>query len=107
VRIRFATAGRAARAGETRDDPAEDYGPLAKHVFTNPPRKMSRRQLLAEWPRGAGTCNPLLLAACLEKAVAEGHLQQEGSGRRRNPILYFFPDLDARWEPDLAEALGL
>jgi hypothetical protein len=92
---------------ETKDDPAADYWPLVQHLLTCPPRKMSQVQLLQQWPKGAGRPNPALLSSCLEHAVADGRLQQEGSGRRKDPVLYFFPNLDAKWEPDISELLGL
>ena len=58
-------------------------------------------------PIAAQRHNPAQLDACLERAVAEGQLHQEGSGRRKDPVLYFFPNLDAAWEPDISELLGL
>jgi hypothetical protein len=91
---------------ETKDDPAGEYWPLVQHLLTCPPRKMTQLQLLEQWPKGQGRPNPALLDACLERAAAEGRLQREGSGQRRDPVRYFFAGLDAIWIPDISELLG-
>lgn len=92
---------------ETKDDPVADYWPLVEHLLTCPPRKLSCYQLLRQWPKGMGTPNPVILEACLARAVAEGRLQQEGSGQSDDPVRYFFAGLGARWRFDLNEMLGL
>jgi hypothetical protein len=92
---------------QTKDDPAADYWPLVEHVLTCPPRKLTCYQLLRQWPKSAGVPNPLILEACLKRAVAEERLQHEGSGQSWDPVRYFFDGLDAQWHRDPGEMLGL
>jgi hypothetical protein len=90
---------------ETRDDPAADYWPLVQHLLSFPPRKLSQSQLLQKWPKAGGLPNPAFLDTCLKRAVSEGRLLQEGTGRRADPLLYHIDGLDAIWEPDFTELL--
>jgi hypothetical protein len=90
---------------ETRYDPAADYWPLVEHLLSHPPRKLSQPQLLHKWPKAGGLPNPALLDRCLKRAVSEGRVLQEGSGRRGEPVHYFIDGLDAAYEPDFTDLL--
>jgi hypothetical protein len=46
------------------------------------------------------------LETCLAQALADGRLQQEGSGKRHDPVLYFIDGLDAVWTPDISDLLS-
>jgi hypothetical protein len=62
--------------------------------------KLTRRQLLDAWPAGRPAPHPVMLWRALAAAVRIGRLEQEGTGRRRDPFRYFLPGLDAPWMPD-------
>jgi hypothetical protein len=92
------------------DDVAEgssDCLAMAEHLLTSPPRKLTRMQLLEHWPKHVPLPNPVTLWRGLESAVASGKLQQEGTGRKGDPLRYFVPGMDATWTPPISEILDL
>ena len=92
---------------DVADKQAEDQFALVEHILTSPPRKLSRLQLLNNWPKKMPTPNPAVLWRTLEGAVKSGKLGQEGTGRKGDPLRYFVPGTDAMWLPDPMELLGL
>ena len=71
---------------------AAEYLEVACRLLATPPRKLTRRQMLDVWPAGEPVPHPSLLWRTLEAAVDSGRLEQEGTGRRRDPFRYFLPD---------------
>ncbi len=89
-------------------DPANDYWPIIQHLLTvPPPRQMTTAQLLRHWPPAAGQPHPVHLEECLARALADGRIQREGTGRRSDPHFYFIPHLDARYRPEFEDLLEL
>jgi hypothetical protein len=87
------------------DKHAEEQVAMVEHLLTCPPRKLSRLQLLNNWPNKVPTPNPAVLWRSLEGAVKSGKFAQEGTGRKGDPLRYFVPGTDASWRPDPREIL--
>jgi hypothetical protein len=83
-----------------------DYWPLVQYLLSSPPRKLSQLQLLSDWPKAGGVPDPARLDACLQQAVSDGRIHQEGSGRARDPVRYYIDGLNATWQPDIRELVG-
>lgn len=89
------------------DTHREDYVATVEHLLTCPPRKLTRMQLLKHWPKKSPAPHPVPLWRALDGAVKNGVIEQEGSGRKRDPFRYFVPGLDATWQPDIDDILDL
>jgi hypothetical protein len=85
----------------------QDYIGMIEHLLSCPPRKLSRMQLLNAWPKKMPTPNPVTLWRAIEGAVKLGKLEQEGTGRKGDPLRYSIPGLGATWFPDISELLDL
>ena len=92
---------------ETADDRREDYVAMVEHLLTCPARQLTRRQLLNEWPKKSPTPHPVMLWRALDIAVTSGRSEQEGTGRKGDPLRYAVPGLDATWRPDLRDLMDL
>ena len=62
--------------------------------------KRTRKQILLDWPEGADLPGEVTLWRWLERAVAQGLVVQEGSGRRNDPYRYWLPGREAQWDDD-------
>jgi hypothetical protein len=62
--------------------------------------KMTRREILKEWPQGHKP-DELTLYRWLERGVAEGRLKRQGEGHKSDPYRYWLPEIEARWDRDL------
>jgi hypothetical protein len=72
------------------------------------PRKLTRRALLARWPRDERPPDPVTVWRWLDRAVARGLLRREGTGRKNDPFRFWLPDQEERlrrppWERELAD----
>jgi len=66
--------------------------------------KVTRQQILAQWPPDFDKPSPSTLWAWLQRAVAAGQVCQKGSGRRSDPFCYWLPGREGQLG---AAALGL
>lgn len=59
--------------------------------------KLTRREILAEWPEDFAKPNPATVWEWLQKAVAQGWVCQEGTGRKNDPFRYWIPGQEQTW----------
>ena len=78
---------------------------MVERLLLQPPRMLTRFQLLKHWPRREKAPHPLSLWRSLDAAVKAGSLELAGAGTRNDPFRYGLPDLEARWSPDRDETL--
>jgi hypothetical protein len=60
--------------------------------------RLTRAEILAEWPVVEAKPDEATLWRWLERAVAEGTVRRAGKGRRHSPFRYWLPEAEARWE---------
>jgi hypothetical protein len=85
------------------DDPTDDFAtnwdPL-RGVLEEAPQKLTRRDILDEWPTDFEKPGITALRGWLDRAVAVGMVVCEGSGRKRDPFRYWLPQREAVWKQD-------
>ncbi|MCI0456484.1 MAG: AAA family ATPase [Gemmataceae bacterium] len=59
--------------------------------------KLTRREILAEWPEDFDKPNPATVWEWLQRAVAQGLVSQEGTGRKNDPYRYWIPGREQTW----------
>lgn len=59
--------------------------------------KLTRREIAAQWPPGQRPPNEVTLWRWLERAVGEGSVRMDGSGRRNAPFRYWLPGQEEKW----------
>jgi hypothetical protein len=71
---------------------------ILRAVLADAPRKLTRRQVARSWPPDAEAPAPATLWRWLERAVGQGLMLREGSGRRRDPFRYWLPGQEEQWK---------
>jgi hypothetical protein len=70
-------------------------------IFEDAPQKLTRQDVLGEWPADFDRPSPTNLRRWLNRAVQRGLLACEGSGRKADPFRYWFPATEALWKQNL------
>jgi KaiC/GvpD/RAD55 family RecA-like ATPase len=84
---------------------AEETG-LSEHwealrmVLEEAPHKLTREQILEDWPEQYRKPCPVTMWQWLQAAVASELVRVEGNGRRSDPLRYWLPASEARWRGD-------
>jgi hypothetical protein len=81
----------------SEDDFQASWGPL-RMVLEDAPQKLTRQDILAEWPPDFARPNPTSLWRWLERAVGRGLVAREGAGRKADPFRYWLPEREAVWK---------
>jgi hypothetical protein len=84
---------------EEEDDFQASWDQL-RLVLEDAPQKLTRRDILAEWPPDFAKPHPAKLWRWLDAAVQRGLLACEGSGRKKDPFRYWLPAREAVWKQD-------
>jgi AAA domain len=69
--------------------------------------KLTRREILKQWPQDYRPPNDATLWRWLERAVADGRVHSEGTGRRSSPFRYWLPEKEKEWADDPSQCLDL
>jgi hypothetical protein len=91
-----------------------DYGPVPdpleedfqaswevlRMVLEDAPQKLTRQDILAEWPPDYARPHPSRLWRWLDGAVHRGLIACEGAGRKADPFRYWLPEREAVWKED-------
>jgi hypothetical protein len=75
----------------------EAFADAFRMVLEDAPQKLTRDDILAEWPADFDKPAVSTLKRWLSRAVAAGSIACEGTGRRCDPYRYWFPATEARW----------
>lgn len=70
-------------------------------VLEDAPQKLTRRDILCEWPEDFVKPGSTLLWKWLDRAVADKLIAVEGSGRRNDPFRYWLPAREEVWKQDI------
>jgi hypothetical protein len=73
---------------------------LLRLVLEDAPQKLTRQDVLAEWPPDYAKPHPTKLWRWLDGAVQRGLIAVEGAGRKTDPFRYWLPDREAVWKQD-------
>jgi hypothetical protein len=76
-----------------------NWEPL-RMVLEEAPQKLTRRDILAEWPEDFDKPHRSTLWKWLEHAVATHMIAREGTGRKTDPFRYWLPEREAVWQQD-------
>jgi hypothetical protein len=79
---------------DSPEDRNQEYLEIVQHLLANPPRQLTRQQLLTHWPADLPTPHPTMLWKALTRALKRGQLLQEGSGRKSDPFRYYLPEIE-------------
>jgi hypothetical protein len=69
-------------------------------VLAEAPQRLTRKQILEQWPDHVPAPPAKTLWRWLVRAVAQGLLHQAGTGRKNDPYLYWLPGQEAKWRQD-------
>jgi hypothetical protein len=69
-------------------------------VFAEAPQKLTREDILLEWPLGFDQPTAVTLWRWLDRAVEQGLVRCEGSGRKGDPFRYWLAEREAVWQQD-------
>jgi hypothetical protein len=82
------------------DDPFQENWKVLSMVLEDARQKLSRQDILQEWPADFAKPCSMTLFRWLDRAVREGLIQSEGSGRKNDPFVYWLPEREAAWKED-------
>jgi len=74
--------------------------PALRLVFEEAPQKLTREDILAEWPGDHAKPNAVTLWRRLSRGVELGQIACEGAGRRTDPLRYWLPEREEVWKQD-------
>jgi hypothetical protein len=69
-------------------------------VLEDADRKLTRREILADWPADFDPVNQVSLWRWLEQAVSRGLVLSEGTGRKNSPFRYWLPGREKQLQQD-------
>ena len=74
---------------------------VLRMIFEDAPQKLTRGDILGEWPADFDRPSVTALRKWLDRAVQRGLVVCEGSGRKADPFRYWFPAREEVWKQDL------
>ena len=69
-------------------------------VLEDTNKKLTRDQILELWPADFVKPKKITLWRWLDKAVTDGRVLVEGTGRRKSPFKYWLKGIEAKWATD-------
>jgi hypothetical protein len=85
------------------DGPQADFGEgwlVVLDMLETATAKLTRQAILEDWPAGHDRPVATTLWRWLDIAARQGQVQQEGTGRPRDPFRYWLPERQALMRPD-------
>lgn len=67
-------------------------------ILATATHKLTRREILAAWPRGLKRPGRVTLWRWLHYGVTQGHAHQDGQGTSNAPYRFWLPESQQRWE---------
>jgi hypothetical protein len=74
--------------------------PALQTVLGDARRKLTREEILGQWPTEQRRPDGVTLWRWLERATAEGRVLRDGQGRKGRPYRYWLPGQEEKWRAD-------
>lgn len=71
--------------------------PVLRVVLEDATHKLTRKEILKQWPDDFPKPDPKSVWQWLDRAVQEGSVLCDGLGRRAHPFRYWLPGMEERW----------
>jgi hypothetical protein len=85
---------------ETTEDQFNANWEPIRLVLAEAPQKLTRQDVILEWPAGFDQASATAVWRWLDTAVEQGLVRCEGSGRKSDPFRYWLPEREAIWQQD-------
>ncbi len=85
---------------EPAQDPFEDHWETIRLILAEAPQKVTRLDILEEWPHDFEQPSRTTLWRRLDKAVEQGLVSCEGKGSKSDPFRYWLAEREAVWKED-------
>ena len=85
---------------ESAPDSFAAYLTALQMVLEDAPQKLTRGDILAEWPADFDKPGKTQLKLWLARAVERGLILREGTGRKRDPYRYWLAATEAKWRAE-------
>lgn len=82
-----------------------DSWELLQQVLWSGTQKLTRQEIYQRWPKGERRPSDATLGRWLQRAVAQGQVRCDGTGRRGDPFYYWLPAHEELWASDLEARL--
>jgi hypothetical protein len=82
------------------DDGFSAQWEVLRMVLEDAPQKLTRLDILADWPADVAKPCAATLSRWLQSAVSAGLVLVEGTGRKADPLRYWVVAAEARWRAD-------
>ncbi len=82
------------------EDEFQSTWPVLRTVLEDARNKLTRDDILQEWPADFDKPAPSTLRKWLDRAVGRSLVAVEGSGRKSDPFRYWLPEREAVWKQD-------
>jgi hypothetical protein len=86
--------------GEDVGHEFEDNWPVLSGVLEDASQKLTRAEVLAQWPADFVRPSAVVLWRWLDRAVKDGRVLVEGTGRRNHPFKYWLDGMEEVWKTD-------
>src|SRR5207253_7904530 len=73
---------------------------VLRTVLEDATQKLTRFEILDEWPADFDKPHPSTLSKWLDRAVQADLIAREGTGRKADPFLYWLPARETVWKQD-------
>src|SRR4051812_12960640 len=86
--------------GDFEEEASRPLRPPLWQILAGARTRLTRKQVLEQWPPDQPKADPVSVWRLLEGAVASGDLKREGTGLKNDPYHYWPPALEERWRTD-------
>jgi len=86
--------------GDLQQDEFTQSWHVLRMVLEDARNELTRQEILNDWPNDYPAPDKTTLWRWLDRAVADGLVCQEGTGRKHDPFRYCLPGQQARWQRD-------
>jgi hypothetical protein len=73
---------------------------ILQGILDEAARKLTRREIVAQWPAELQRPAPASVWRWLDRAVADGLVRYDGEGTRHSPFRYWNEELEVKWAAD-------
>jgi hypothetical protein len=86
---------------DTNEDRFQANWEVLRSVLLQAPQKLTRLDILDEWPEDFDEPNATTLSHWLNRAVERSLIAREGSGLKSDPFRFWLPEREAVWRQEI------